>query len=321
MTVGAVALVVAGAVVALVMTTPSPTPTPGWEPTGQLPDPRGEVASTVVEGSRLVVAGGLEGVGATSAAVHELDADSGTWRHLPDLPEPRHHPAAAAIDGDVYLSGGAPSVTDWAPQDSLWVLRDDAEQWEELADLPEGRDSHRMRAHEGHLYIVGGHGDTADTLVYDPAEDRWERAAPLPQPRHHLAVVVFEAELWALGGRDDDDTVLDAVHVWDPEADAWRDGPALPRPVSAAVEGVVDGRIHLVGGEDPAIVGGGIVDDHHALDPETQTWTREPAAPVSVHGAGGGELDGRLLVAGGAMRQGALSVLTWTDFAAAYEPE
>jgi N-acetylneuraminic acid mutarotase len=315
----------AAAVGALAVTTPTPEPTPGWQRQPALPDARGEVASTVVDrgdGERLVVAGGLEGLTAgTSRAVHELDPAAGTWRRLPDLPAPRHHPAAAAVDGDVYVSGGAPSVTDWTPQRTVWVLRQHAEDWEVVAELPEGRDSHRMRALDGRLHVVGGHGPTADTLIYDPEDDRWARAAPLPSPRHHLAVAVHDGELWAIGGRDHDEAVLDAVHVWNPDTDAWRAGPRLPRPVSAAVEGVLEGRIHLVGGEDPAVPGGGIIDDHLVLDSAAGSWGPAPPAPLGVHGAGGGVLDGRLVVAGGASRQGALSPFAWTGFTTAYEPD
>ena len=323
---GAGLVVLAGilAVVGLVATTPAPEPAPGWQEEADMPDARGEVASTVVDragSERLVVAGGLQGLSArTSVAVHELDPTTGTWQRLPDLPEPRHHPAAAALDGDVYLSGGAPSVTGWTSQDSLWVLREGAGQWDELAAMPEGRDSHRMRVLDGRLHVVGGHGDSGATLVYDPAEDAWSRAAALPVPRHHLAVVVHAGELWAIGGRDDEEAVLDAVHVWDPGSDEWREGPALPVPVSAAVEGVLDGRIHLIGGEDPAVPGGAVSDEHLVLDPAREAWQRAQPAPVPVHGAGGGTVDGRLVVAGGSKRQGALSPFAWTGLTFAYEP-
>jgi N-acetylneuraminic acid mutarotase len=322
--VGGVVLVVVAAAVVLALTTPSPRYAAGWAVLAELPEPRGEVASTVVERGgtpRLVVAGGLTGVTArTSSAVHELDVEAGTWRRLPDLPAPRHHPAAAAIDGDVYMAGGAPSVGDWTPQDTLWVLRDGAAAWEPLAPMPEGRDSHRMRVLDGRLHVVGGHGATSDVLIYDPEDDAWERGAPMPEPRHHLAVVVLDGGLWAVGGRDEDDRVLDAVHVWDPDTDTWREGPRLPQPVSAGVEGVLGGRIHLVGGEDPAVPGGSIVDEHLVLDPQVGTWRQAAPAPLGVHGAGGGVVGGRLVVTGGAARQGGLSVLAWTGFTAAYEP-
>jgi hypothetical protein len=308
--------------VALALTNPGPDPREHWAELPGLPEPRGEVASAVGEREGapvVVVAGGLQGLTAgTSQAVHLLDLESLSWRQLPDLPAPRHHPGAAILGGDIYLSGGAPSATDWTAQDSLWVLREGSEEWETRSPMPQGRDSHRMRELDGLLYVVGGHGGD-DTLVYDPATDAWSTAPALPIGRDHLAVVAHDGALWAIGGRADE-RVLDAVHIWAPGDDAWREGPTLPRPVSAAVEGVVDDAIHLVGGEDPATVRGGVIDIHLVLDVEQGTWREEEPAPVSVHGAGGGAIDGQLLVTGGSRRQGALSPLAWTDLTAAYTP-
>jgi N-acetylneuraminic acid mutarotase len=306
----------------LVLTNPGPEQRESWAELPELPEPRGEVASAVGERdgrSVVVVAGGLRGLTATtSQAVHLLDLEAGVWRQLPDLPAPRHHPGAAILDGDVYLSGGAPSATDWVAQDSLWVLREGAGEWETLTPMPEPRDSHRLRELDGRLYVVGGLGG-ADTLVYDPPSDAWSRAPALPFVRDHLAVVVHDGALWAIGGRADGQ-VLDTVHIWSPGDDSWREGPRLPMPISAAIEGALGGVIHLVGGEDPATVRGGVLDVHLALDVDEQVWREEEPAPVSVHGGGGGAIDGRLVVTGGSRRQGALSPLAWTGLTAAHPP-
>ena len=303
----------------LVVTNPEPEDAPGWARLAPMPDGRGEVASTAA-GGKLVVAGGFGGfLYQTVTTVEALDVRSGQWERLPDLPAARHHAAAAALGGDVYVSGGAASVTNWDGQRSVWVLRSGASEWEPRAPLPDGRQGHRMRALGGRLYVVGGRGDVA-TLVYDPAADRWSRAPALPGARHHLALVVRDGELWAIGGRDEDQDVLDAVHVWRPGEQAWRDAPRLPRPVSAAVEGVLDDRIHLVGGEDPAVPGGGTIDQHLVFDPDAPrpAWRERPPPPLAVHGAAGDVLGGRLIVAGGSRRQGPLSSISRTDFAAAF---
>lgn len=141
----------------------------------------------------------------------------------------------------------------------------------------------------------------------------------MPVPRDHLAAVVHDGEIWAIGGRDGDGPVTD-VHVYDPGSDEWRDGPELPVPVSAAVEGVIAGDIHLVGGEDPSVLGGGVIDRHLVLRRGARSWEELDSPPLAVHGAAGGTVDGQLLVAGGAARQGALSPLAWTDYAARFDP-
>jgi hypothetical protein len=307
----------------LAVTNPGPRPVPGWERVAELPQPRGEVASTAAEldGPALVVAGGYTGLRAsTSVAVHAYEPRRGRWRELPDLPEARHHAAAAAIDGDVYVGGGAPSATDRTARPTLWVLRRGEGRWQALAAMPEGREGHRMRAAGGRLYVVGGRGGSSDALVYDPSRDAWSRGPALPTPRHHLGVVVRHGRLWALGGRTEDDTLVDAVHSWRPGEPRWRSEPPLPRPVSGAAEGVVDGTSHLVGGEDPAIFGGETIDVHLTLPRGADRWAQTGRTPLAVHGAAAGVLGGRLVIAGGARRHGLLSPLAWTDMAAAYAP-
>jgi N-acetylneuraminic acid mutarotase len=321
----AVALAVAVVtVVGLGLTNPSEEDRQGWEQLADVPDPRGEVASTVVERDGrevLVVAGGYTGRrAATVASVHAFDPQRGAWEALPDLPEPRHHAGAAGLDGDLYVSGGARSATDREARTSLWVLRDGAEGWEELVPMPEGRESHRMVALHGRLHVIGARHGEGEVLTYDPDADSWSVAAPLPEPRHHLGVLVVGEEIWAVGGRDEDEDVLDAVHVWNPVEDTWRAGPALPFPVSAAAEGVLDGAIHLVGGEDPSVPGGEVLQAHLVLPQRADVWEEATPAPVSTHGAGRGVIGGRLFVAGGSARQGLLSPAAWTPSTAAYDP-
>jgi hypothetical protein len=90
--------------------------------------------------------------------------------------------------------------------------------------------------------------------------------------------------------------------------------------VSAAVECVIGGDIHLVGGEDPALLGGGVIDRHLVLRRGARAWEELDAPPLAVHGAAGGAIGGELVVAGGAARQGALSPLAWTNYAARFDP-
>lgn len=312
-------------VLGLLVTNPQPEPAEGWTLLAELPFDRGEVGSTAAtigpgDGPQLVITGGIEGIGSTSDRVSVYDPFADRWEEGPRLPAPRHHNDAAAIDGDLYVSGGAASTSDWTPMSEVWRLATGAQVWDALEPMPEGRYGHRMVALGGRLYVVGGAGDSDDVLVWEP--DRgWSRAATMPGHRHHLAVVAVDDEIWAIGGRDHDEAVLRDVDVYDPETDTWRDGPDLPFPVSAAAAGVIDGTIHIVGGEDPAVLRGGIVDRHLVLHPGEDRWSEAVPAPLSVHGAGSAVLDRRLFVAGGAGRQGTLSVLSWTGTTAAYDPD
>jgi N-acetylneuraminic acid mutarotase len=74
-----------------------------------IPTPRGGVAGAVLNG-RLLVFGGEGNAGATSGVfpnVEAYDPRSDTWETLPALTVPRHGYGAAALDGRIYLAGGA----------------------------------------------------------------------------------------------------------------------------------------------------------------------------------------------------------------------
>ena len=331
-----VLLVVGGAFIGNLLTSNSyPRPeAEGWARLADLPHPRGEVGATIVlpgpAGTsdicpsgpcqpQFFVVGGLRGLlGRTVATVDILDAGNGKWRSGPDLPEPRHHPAAAAIDGAVYVSGGSRRATNWKPERNFWVLRPGTDSWDRLPDMPEGRMAHAMVAANGRLYVIGGRGDTSRVLIYDRTSG-WSAGAPMPNPRDHLGAVLVQGKIYAIGGRRN--SILRDVDIYDIATDTWSHGPPLPAPTSGmAAELLGDGKIHVVGGEDPSTFGGGVIDRHYILDLASGTWSLGPKALLPVHGAASDEVGGVLLIVGGSRRQGTFSVLAWTGLTQRFDP-
>ena len=320
----ALLVVVIGATGWLVLSSPQARDAPGWSLLSEMPLPHGELASTVAQRvtdcpdgpcpqePRLVVLGGIAGMGQVLDTVHFYDPQAQTWATGPALPEPRHHTSATSMGGSVYVTGGAASLDrPWVGEAGFWQLDPQATQWRELPDMPEPRWGHRVVAYDGRLYVVGGEGETGDVLIYDPA-DGWSRGAPMPEPRDHLSVVIAGDELWAIGGRAPHS--LSRVDIYDPANDVWRDGPDLPEPTSGAAEGVVGDYILIFGGEEPALRGGGVFDRHWQLawgEADAQ-WQPAPPPPLPVHGADGAVLDGNLVIAGGAARHGLMSLFGWT---------
>lgn len=314
-----VALGVGGYLGYLRLTAPEARAAAGWTLLAEMPEPRGETAAAVA-GERLLVIGGMAGVAASaSSTVSIYDPGTASWASGPPLPETRHHLAAASLDGAVYVSGGAASVTDGTPRAEAWVLEAGAVGWREIAALPAGRFGHRMVALEGFVYAVGGlagpgaaPNGPVPTLAYDPATDTWTERAPLPVNRDHLAVVAASGKVWAIGGRAGGAN-HHRVDIYDPVADAWRDGPPLPEPASGASEGAVGSVILLSGGEDPGA--GRMIDRHWWLDSadlEAATWRDLAPPPLTVHGAPGAVLGGRFVVVSGSPRPGGQSSIAWS---------
>lgn len=314
---GALIVMLAIALLVWRLTNPGPREAARWLPVAEMPQPRGEVASAIV-GTRFVVAGGLYGIGRTSDAVHVYEVSRNEWTRTRSLPAPRHHAAAAGLGGHVYLAGGAPGATDWTATDTLWRARPGFP-WRALAPMPEGRQGHAMVAHAGRLYVIGGVGMTDRTLIYDPRADRWTTGAPLPHGRDHLSAVAWEGEIWAIGGRSGG--VTSRVDIYDPVRDRWRPGPQLPRPMSAMAVGVLEDGLHVAGGEDPRFFLGGVIDQHFRLAPDERRWRSASRMILPIHGAGYAVHAGRLIVAGGATREGILSTISWTPVTQAFRPQ
>jgi hypothetical protein len=307
-----VGVAVIGVIALLVLktTNPKPVDSADWDLGPLMPDARGESASTLVDG-QLIVIGGLRGtLGSVSNAVSVLDLDSGSWTTGERLQLGIHHAAAAAVDKDVYLSGGARSATNWEPVDNVLRLRP-GEGWDFVTKMPEGRQGHAMVSIGDKLYIVGGVGETDATLIYDVGDREWTTGAPLPEGRDHLRAIVRNGNVWALGGRNGKPT--GRVDIYFPKKDEWAPAKPLPEPMSAMAVGVIDGDVHVVGSEDPSVIGGGVSASHYVFRAKGTRWKRIAREPLGVHGAAYGVWDDSLVIAGGASRNGALSVISWTD--------
>ncbi|XP_016360654.1 kelch-like protein 33 [Sinocyclocheilus anshuiensis] len=92
----------------------------------------------LVSGQRLVVAGGLQPVWAgfgDQLQCESYDPVHDSWTSFPMLPRPHLSPAAAALDGQLYIFGG--SSADSA-RDTPWVHRYDpqAKCWDKLGAMP-----------------------------------------------------------------------------------------------------------------------------------------------------------------------------------------
>ena len=326
----AVTAAVAGVMVGwLYVMTPKPRPVEGWQLGASLPDARGELAMAVAfahpcdtpscpTAERLYVVGGLAGTFRPRRGVSVYDPNAKRWSKGPSLPSPRHHLAAAALGQALYVSGGTDVAglhlghQYWQPMDSFWRLTAPSDRWEILGPMIEPRWGHRMVAHDGRLFVVGGRGPSSRVLIYAP-DKGWSLGAEMPRPRDHLSVVVVNGRIWAIGGRDP--RSLTRVDIYDPATDSWRPGPELPSPTSGAAEGVIDGVIFIYGGEEPSFLDGAINDRHWMLDTRggAQSWKPAPRPPLTVHGTSGAVLQGTMVIAGGATRHGALTLLGWSD--------
>ncbi len=171
---------------------------------------RGAAAAAAV-GDHLYVAGGLLEFGNEDEPRRSLeiyDFGDRSWSDGPDMPTPRHHFGAVALDGELYFAGGR------RPSDlSLAAFEEfvpSSGRWRRLPPLPVGAGSPGVAAAGARVFVVGGaedhlrdHGGNwvlRAAYAYDPGSSRWTRLPDMRKPRHGLAVAVAGGRLYAFRG-------------------------------------------------------------------------------------------------------------------------
>ncbi len=283
---------------------PSPSPFPvagaagrSWHAAPAMRHARAAHAVAVADDAIFAFAGTSAG-GVPVLAVERFDGTS--WSEEAVLPGGGlNAPAAAFLDGRVYVIGGFSTVTN-VPVADVLTYDPDTRTWGRAAPLPAPRGGHAAVVLDGRIHVLGG-GNSVSTLadhsVYDPATDAWTERAPLSRAKGSPAAVVFEGRLWCLGGRSGPSDFGD-VEIWDAATDRWSEGPALvPRGSAGAV--VLDGTILVVGGESQAERR--CLDDVLRLDPAARAWRRDPPMPTARNFARAVLFRGDVLVIGGSL--------------------
>jgi hypothetical protein len=184
-----------------------------WTQLPSMRDPRG-AGGTVVIGDKLYVAGGAPQTFGVSSPVTPYgtleiyDFKTGEWDFGPEMPDPRHHVASAALDGKMYVAGGRDS-TDHS-SDEFDRYDPVAEKWEVLPHLPLGAATMGMVAVDGQIVIAGGEDQvnwengggwvTPTSWAFDPKTNEWHRLPDMAIERRAQGLAATDGRIYALMG-------------------------------------------------------------------------------------------------------------------------
>ena len=231
----------------------------------QLKDAPGKVsdAGAAVIGGRLVVAGG-ESIGTVFSTVWAYDLASGTWSSLPNLAEPRHGLAVAAIGNTLYAIDGASQTGHNASTPTLQTLNvstgpaQPAASWQlGTASLYATQQVGAAVDKSGRIWVAGGLIDaqdaTARTEYYDPTVNAWGAGPNLPVQLHHAMMVSYQNTVWVIGGfepRGSEIIGVASARVFrlNQNQTAWVEAPSLHHARGAGAAAVVGNKIVVVGG-------------------------------------------------------------------------
>jgi hypothetical protein len=193
--------------------------TDSWTPRASMSGPRAGMAAAAI-GNTIYVVGGDPATGGDPsiplATVEAYDTLTNTWTTKAPMLTTRSAPAAAAIDGILYVIGGdgSGSVEAYDPATNTWTAK---------AVMPGGGGNHKAAALNGLIYVVGG--PSGIMKVYNSALDQWLTLGSMPSPvRGQFGLAVLDGRLFAAGGQLADQTAVTTFTANRPPESTWWSG-------------------------------------------------------------------------------------------------
>ncbi len=259
-------------------------------------------------GDRLYTAGGKTFYGWPASEWVNLDhvwsysINDGSWRLEPPMLEPgKAYSGIAPLDGELWLLGGlfrdpngrhgtrpTATVEIYDPQSRTFRLG---------PPLPSPAGQIVGLTVGQRLYSFGGDDEQGNrspqVLSIAAGETDWSRHTDAPGPILQASGCVLDGKVYIAAGRASNSPGL---FVYDPAQDQWSQIEHPQRAPSAPMCAVFEGKIWVMGGRGAD----GAQTTVFAYSPESGQWERGPDLPLPVSWAAAAEVNGQLLVAGGA---------------------
>ena len=197
-----------------------------WTELPAMKSPRAAHGVAVI-GSRIYVIGGRPvrefGRVRNVATVESFDTRTERWEEHSDMPDPREHLGATALDGAIYVFGGR--RPDGNVSSRLDRYDPGTDRWTQLADAPLATSGIALLPVGGDLYTAGGEEPHevkvfGAAMAYDPADHRWATMPNLPDPLHGYAATTLGRRVYVFTGS--------TCAGFDPTNATWSSTPPVP---------------------------------------------------------------------------------------------
>jgi len=200
-----------------------------------------------------------------------------TWTKRADMPTPRHGISACAVNGKIYVFGGAKDMGNGASLSTVEEYDPATNEWTKKADMPAPRARLSTCAVNGKIYAIGGWGGWAAGAMdeYDPATDKWTRKTPMIAPSERLAVSAVGEKIYTFGGWSGAEwKAIATTSEYDTVTDTWTKKADLPEQSEYYSASTVNGKIYIIGWF------------HNVLeyDPISDKYTQKAAIPSKREG-------------------------------------
>lgn len=293
-----------------------------WTKGPNIPKPRWEAATAVVDGKVWVFGGWISAGAVGTQQVDVYDVAANKWSTLSKYaPIPHTHSASASDPSkhEVYFAGGLFGGYPGTPTNRAWKFNTQTQVWTELPSMPENHSSGGLALVNGKLHYLGGVEDDRETntdrhLVLDlnNLAAGWKAAPDMPGGRDHFAALELGGKLYAIGGEFGHDITHDQqalVHRFDPASNSWQRLADMPVASSHFESStfVWNGKIVVAGGQ---VDGWKATDTVSLYDPATDKWSTIGKLPVPLQGPVVQLVGNKLVINGGSKQQGPIGD-TW----------
>ncbi len=274
-----------------------------WTTRADMPTPRWEHYTCVVDG-KIYVIGGAGPVYEALGTVEVYDPATGIWETKSPMPTARQGLSTSVVNGKIYaIGGGVSSSSAYSKIDTFSTVEEydpETDNWTTKSPMPTARGWHSANVVDGTIYIFGGSQDTTPggghvltVEVYDPVTDTWSQKGEMPRGMGAGSGSVVDGKIYFFGGYSG----KQRVDEYDPSTDTWTQKSEMPTPRVGLSTNVLDGKIYLIGGFGSSGHRGMTTVD--VYEPATDTWTTAPDMPTGRFGAYTSVVDGKLYVFGG----------------------
>lgn len=248
----------------------------------------------VADGSRVLLAGGLDAGGRSAAGVFVFDPSTGGLKALGSVPAAFHDAAGALIGGKLYVFGGGSASSTSAVQSF-----DPAARTGRVAGhLPIALSDLSATAVGNTVYLVGGwNGTTPQSAIYSTTDGRtFARAGALPVGLRYPAVAAAGGNRIVVAGGLSAGGPVNTVYSFDTASGKVSTIGHLPAPVAGAAAVTLDGRVYVIGGQ---AANGRAVASVTAVDPTNGSVRAQAPLARPISNAGAVTIGGQAWIFGG----------------------
>lgn len=219
---------------------------------------RAEHATVILEGKCYVIGGFGWSKKARGkdvlASVECFDLATGTWSKIAAMSTARLNPAAAALEGKLYVTGGSDG-TQALSSGECWDPG--TGQWTAVAPMNTARSNHGMVTVKDKLFVVGGNPRPWAYLksveYLEPTTGIWTTTAPLNEARDAPGVVVLEeapTRIFVIGGTSEAGATKSAEFLRLDKSGPFKIvAPMATARHNVATVAIAGGKVVAIGGE------------------------------------------------------------------------